>query len=81
MNNCWISIKKELPDPIDLNTDCRNHKNKLQVYFTDAYGIQMIDYAWFVYNSKADDVCFELCATGDVIQPTHWQLLPKAPEE
>lgn len=77
----WISVAVRLPNPIDLNTDCRNHKNRLQVYFTNVYGVEMIDYAWFVYNSNADAVCFELCTTGDIIHPTHWQPLPKDPKK
>lgn len=80
-NNGWISVDVSLPHPIDLNTDCRNHRNRLQVYYTDVYGVEMVDYAWFVYNSKIEDVGFELCTTGGIVQPTHWQPLPQPPKE
>lgn len=80
-NNDWISVDVSLPHPIDLNIDCRNHRNRLQVYYTDVYGVEMVDYAWFVYNSEIEDVGFELCTTGGIVQPTHWQPLPNPPKE
>lgn len=76
LNDGWIDVNSNLPEPIDTQKQLRNQHNKHQVFYIDEYGNKSVDYAWYVLADIDTQIMpiWELCSDiSTIITPMYWQ--------